>query len=359
MKRIVFIAHGLGIGGAQRVAALLANEFAKDGYEVIYIVTRSDERVYQLEKEIKLICKVPKKGILSPIRKNLITYKEVKKYNPDIIISFLTNEMVLCGNLIKCPQIYTLRNDPNNDMNTFFRRKIRNQLYRKASAIVFQTEGAKEYFSKEIQNKGYTIGNPLTDNLPYWNENHHEKTIITACRLDEQKNVQLMIKAFSRFVKTHTEYKMQICGKGPLEQQLKDLCKVLAIDKCVEFLGFRKDVHELMTQAEMFVLSSNYEGISNSMLEALAIGIPTICTNSPPGGAAQYIQNGKNGILIPVGDEDALFDGMRVISDNNSLRQQLSSESIQIRKELDIKTIYRKWDALQRELCNRRTNSGD
>jgi len=346
MKKIAFIAHGLGIGGAQRVAALLANEFAKNGYDVSYIVTRSEERVYLLDSRVKLICKVPRKGILAPIKKNFITYKEVRNYNPDVIISFLTNEMVLCGNLIKCPQIYTLRNDPNNDMNTFFRRNIRNRLYKKATAVVFQTEGAKRYFSKDIQDKGYVIGNPLTENLPYWSEEGHSKRIITACRLDEQKNVQLLIKAFSRFVKAHPEYKLQICGKGPLEQRLKKLCAEFNITDCVEFLGFRKDVHELMIRAEMFVLSSNYEGISNSMLEALAMGVPTVCTDSPPGGAAQYIKNGENGILIPVGDEEALLNAMEMISGDKTLMKKYSNNAIKIRKTLKIDAIYDKWEKI-------------
>ena len=229
---------------------------------------------------------------------------------------------------------------------SFFRRNIRNRLYKKATAVVFQTEGAKRYFSKDIQDKGYVIGNPLTENLPRWREEGHNKIIITACRLDKQKNVQLLIRAFSRFLIVHSEYKLQICGKGPLEQKLKELCTELDISNNVEFLGFRKDVHELMTKAEMFVLSSNYEGISNSMLEALAIGIPTVCTDTPPGGAAQYIKNGENGILIPVGDEKSLLNAMEKISENKMLRKKYSNNATKIRVALKIDVIYEKWKEL-------------
>ena len=346
MKRIAFVAHGLGIGGAQRVAVLLANRFASDGYKVGFIVTRSEEEAYCLNNNVQLIKRVPSKGFLQSVLKNIYTYQALKKFKPDLIISFLTNEMVISGLCVKCPQIYSLRNDPNNDMNSFFRRNVRNILYRKANAIVFQTEGARKYFIDDIQRKGVIIENPITEGLPFWSEQRHEKKIITACRLEKQKNVSMLIKAFALFVLNHQEYRLVVCGKGSLLNELEALCQRLDIRDKVEFMGFRTDVHELMKTAEMFVISSNYEGLSNSMLEALAIGIPTISTDSPPGGAAQFIDNGTNGILVPVGEVGELAKAMITIAENRNIRNKLSKNAKTIRDELSIEKVYIKWKVL-------------
>lgn len=91
------------------------------------------------------------------------------------------------------------------------------------------------------------------------------------------------------------------------------------------------------------VSSSDYEGISNSMLEALAIGLPCICTDCPVGGAKMVIKNNINGILIPVGDQKALEQKMILLAENDELIEKLSQNAVKIRTKLSISNIADEW----------------
>lgn len=117
----------------------------------------------------------------------------------------------------------------------------------------------------------------------------------------------------------------------------------LGLEDNVFLPGFSNDIHSEMANADLFVISSNYEGISNSMLEALAIGVPVISTDSPIGGARMFIKSGVNGVLTKVGDEENLTDEIYKIISNKDLGAQLSSEAIKIREELSKEVITNKW----------------
>ena len=245
--------------------------------------------------------------------------------------------------LIKCKSIYSLRNDPYNNNNTLIKRITRNFLFKKADRIVFQTKGAKNYFDKEIQNKGVIIDNPIVDNLPYWSDFEHDKSIITACRLEPQKNLPLLLRGFSEFRLKHPDYTLTICGSGKLKTALEDLCKELNISESVNFMGFREDIHKIMARSAIFALTSDYEGVSNSMLEALAIGIPLVCTDSSPGGASEFVQNDINGILIQRGDEKALFNAFCKIAEDEAYAKTLSLNAVKVRNRLSKERVIKEW----------------
>lgn len=347
MKKIAIIAHGLSDGGAERVASIIANALVqRGGVELLYISAISGEKVYALDDDkIEFFYKDPivKNTLVRFAIRNYNVYKKIKEFSPDLILSFLTNEALLTGIRIKCRSIYSLRNDPYNNNNTFIKRNIRRVLFKKADRIVFQTQGAKGYFEEVIQSKGVIIDNPIVENLPYWSNFEHEKSIVTACRLEAQKNLPLLLKGFARFHAKHPEYTLKICGNGRLQTVLENLCVTLDIKEAVYFMGFRKDIHKIMANSSIFALTSDYEGVSNSMLEALAIGIPLVCTDSSPGGASEFIKNNTNGILIQPGDVDALFDAFCRISENESYAKMLSANAIEVRKRLDIESVISKW----------------
>lgn len=92
--------------------------------------------------------------------------------------------------------------------------------------------------------------------------------------------------------------------------------------KIKSFEGFRNDVHEKIADATMFVMSSDYEGLSNALLEAMAMGLPCISTDSPPGGARMVIRNGQNGLLVPVGNKEKLMEAMDSIAANAEMAEK-------------------------------------
>ena len=348
MKKIVIVAHGLSDGGAERVAANLANNFAKQGNEVSFIAAYSSDKQYKLEDKIeyKYIDTKEKNKFLKLLKRSIMIKKEINRIKPDIVISFIINELILSNFEGKYPIIYSLRIDPKIVFQKKLNRFLCKISYRRARNIVFQTPDARDFFEEKIREKGVIIGNPLTPNLPYWDKDNHKKRIITACRLTPQKNLKMLIDGFNEFNKTHNDFILELYGEGPLKENLEEYCKELQIESSVCFKGYSTDIHNIMAESTIFALTSDFEGLSNSMLEALAIGVPTICTDCPPGGAALYIKDGENGFLVDVGDTRAFTEKLSLLVDNNELQEKFSKNSPTIRNELNEENIIKKWNDL-------------
>lgn len=349
MKKIAIVAQGLNNGGAERVASILANYMSKRGYETLFIAVYSEKREYYLEKNIQFVFleSKEKNKVTRLLSRNRKVYDVLKEFGAEVVFSFITNELLL-SEIKGIPIIFSLRNHPQYVDNSFLASHLRNFAYRNAKHVVFQTVGAADFFSGKIRAKSSIIPNPIdTDRFPYWlSAKEHKKEFMTACRLTEQKNLPMMINAFVRFHKTHDEYILKIYGEGELRDVLENQVRELNASEYISLCGHSEDIHEIMKTAACFMLSSNYEGISNSMLEALAIGIPCICTDCPPGGASEFIKDGINGSLIPVGDEDAMVLAMNQLVDNSGIMEKYSENSIKIRERLEVGKICSQWESL-------------
>lgn len=351
MKRVAIIAHGLSDGGAERVASMLANYYDSIGYKVLYIAVYSDKKEYTLNKDIdyKFINVGEKRGLVALIYRSLEIKRSVSAFHADVAVSFIEHELIPLV-LSHIPVIPSLRNDPKSTERGMFLKQLRNFNYAHSYKVIFQTEGAKMYFNPKIQKKGVIIRNPLKDNLPYWNEDQHKKVFMTACRINTQKNIPMLIEAFKQFHEEFPEYILEIYGDGSESylEELKLLCRELKIQDSVFFKGHSTEIHKKMTESEAFLLTSNYEGLSNAMLEAMAIGVPCICTDCPPGGAREMIEPKKAGILIPIGDVTALAQAMKQVAQSSEYRKQLSSREKYIREELAKDKIYAQWSDVLR-----------
>ena len=351
MKKISIISHGLSNGGAERVSSLIANYLNRKDYEVQFIAVYSKEKEYKLDQDVhyEYINSKSNNIILRFIERIFKIRKIIKKYKPDTIISFIHNETILIN---KKNIIYSLRIDPADlDDKSVKMRKLkkflRNYCYKKSKAIVFQTNEAKQYFNKKIQKKGYVVMNPVEiNNMPKWEDYKHEKVIISACRLSTQKNLPLLIKSFSKISHIYSDYKLDIYGKGPEYDNLMKLIKELEMEDKITLRGYTKDIHQLMAKSSIFILSSDFEGLSNSMLEALVIGIPCICTDCPPGGAKMVIQNGQNGLLVPVNDINAMVKAMEELILNPNLSLKFNKNNKQLRNDLDVNKICSEWETI-------------
>ena len=274
----------------------------------------------------------------------------LKQINPDSVIElgFAIKYIIMGGLLHKYNYIFSLRNDPvlwEKDSKSIF-KYLRNYYFDNAKYVVFQTEEARAYFSASIQKKGVIIPNMIKEGLPMPYEGERVREVVTFCRLNSQKNIYMLLRAFKIFLEDHNDYVLKLYGRGEEEDRLKVYANELGISDKVWFCGFNSNIHNDILRSMMYVNSSDYEGISNSMIEALAIGIPTICTDCPPGGAKMFIRSGENGILVPVGDYKAMAKAMATIADDSKLRQKFSQNSIEIRKELDLLSICKKWESL-------------
>ena len=341
-----------GEGGAERVASLLIKGLSNEGHEV-HVCIFIDSNNYNLDTtKVELHLLSPKQypyalNILNRM-KNLI--KTIKEVRPEVIYSFgpiMASYVVLAVKLSGLRKqikiISSERNDPRREPVSDWKKCIRNYCYSHSDVVVCQTPMAVELLKGYgVRTKFVIIPNPVTPNLPKW-EGGNSMDIITACRLTEQKNLPLLINAFERIHQEYPQYRLTIYGEGELRDELQNYINNKGLTSVVSMPGFAKDIHSIMAHAYMYVSSSDYEGISNSMLEALGIGLPCVCTDCPVGGAAMYIENGKSGILTKVGDEDELFEGMKkYIVDKETVRN-VSRCSIEIRDRLSFEKITKNW----------------
>lgn len=352
-RKVFFITNGLPGGGAERVMSVVANYLDNKGYDVAFIMLRRVDEAYELNKNIKRYYRDK--------RKNKDFVGEIKylhnfeKKNPDaIFVSFFTYQSlytILASIGTKAKVIVSERNDPQKTVSGRIMKLVRDFLYgcAKCKYIVFQTEGAKGYFNNKIQKKGVVILNPIKEKLPE-RKNGAQHKVVSIGRLNLQKNYELLIDAFSLFSQKHTDYKLEIYGQGELELTLKDKVCNLGIEDKVIFEGFRNDVHEQIVDAAMFVMSSDYEGLSNALLEAMAMGLPCISTDSPPGGARMVIENGQNGLLVPVGNKEKLMEAMDLIACNAEMAEKMGKEASKLRLLLSEDRICKQWENL---ICSR------
>ena len=394
-KKVVMVMPHMVGGGAERVAAQIMNKLNERGYDTRFILTsakknevvRSDlnekTELILLSEEMKAetsgqkLVHLParaystifgklyeKQGKYVPASIGKATiewqyHREIKwlrnylKQNPDMtVIAFSQPAMpiiVLAADKLPNKVIISERADPNRLMKKRYGKPFIEKYYTRADVAVFQTEDAKSVYPEAVSKKGTVIFNPLKDNLmqPYHGERN--KYITTFCRISNQKNLPLLVEAFDQVHSKHPEYTLRIIGDGSNEEGREILQKIesrlneFGLKKSVKFEPFMKNVHEAVIKDAMYVNSSDYEGISNAMLEAMAIGMPVVCTDCPIGGAKATITDGENGLLVPIQNAEALASAMNRMIEDNELADKLSHNASQIREELSLDKITEKW----------------
>lgn len=338
--KIVFVLPDMPGGGSERVVAMLANEFVKRDLNVSILLFAGSSVAYPLDPRIEVVIAGERSGGNPWLRiRRLVRMRQFYRRNRGCYISSFcvmgTVFSVLAATGIPHRMLVSERNDPTRIPH----QKLRNWAYRKAERLVFQTQDMKECFDADIRKKSVVIPNPVPDNIPNPFLGERKKRIVSVGRLEPQKNHRLLIEAFSEFHREYTDYQLHLFGVGELENELRKQVERLNIDNSVIFRGFSSNVKEEIRDSAMFVLSSDYEGISNSMIEALSMGVPVISTDCPVGGSRVYIEDGVNGLLVPVGDGKALLEAMRRVAGDRPLSAKLSSNAAKVKEKYGLSEI--------------------
>lgn len=347
---LMFITPGMLFGGAERVISILSNEWTKMGIKVSIVITSEHrECVYPLSKEIRLIHLngLKKEKIFPHIELIKDIRKIIKEKKPDAVISFMNDICAYTAISIlglKIPLFYSERNDPNK-----VNQDIKNKIYRKiveffSTGIVFQTEGAKKCYSVSVQKKSKVILNPMIiNNFPECDYSFLNEEIVSVGRLVYQKNHKLLIEAFSIVIKKYPTYKLKIYGSGNLKGELFQLIEKLGLENSIFLMGNSNNVLNEIKRSKLFVLTSNFEGLPNALIEAMAIGLPCISTDCSPGGARMLIEEGKNGYIVPCDDKNILAEMIiKILSDNKKLKE-IGEEAKKIKIKVDSKKIAQSW----------------
>ena len=343
--KVTFVITSLGIGGAERVVSIIANYLCQRDVDV-QIIAVYDHRVdYPVDDKIRYVY-IPRraKNVFTMMKRIADIRHQVR--DSDIVISFLWHVniyTIVATRFMKKRVIVADRSDPRNEIHRATHKVLRNVAYRFADYVVFQTYEQKSCYSRQIQERGLVIPNPIAPYLPKPHDGIRRKNIVSVCRLAPQKNIRMTIDAFSLFHRHHPDYTLTIYGEGELRDELESYVEAISLKDSVYFPGFVINVHDEIVDSAMYISSSDYEGISNSMLEALAMGLPCIVTDCPVGGARMFVKHYENGILVKPGDTHALYEGMRRIVEDPEFAEEISGNASVIRMQLSPDSVCRQW----------------
>lgn len=345
MKRIAFVVGEMCRGGAERVVSVLANQFIQDGYSVDILALFSKRVEYNLDERINIVdCSTtyPSNYYSSAIHWFWGIRAYAKREKPYAIFALITRIGVLtllATKGLSTKVIVSERNDPRYDHRSPFMRLLTNWLFPQAHKIVFQTKRVQSYFNKRIRSNSIIIPNPIdvTDVA----EGPFLPKIVSVGRLQPQKNQKMLISAFAEILKLYPHYTLVIYGEGPLRKELESLIEKKGLVHIVQLPGNVKNIHSCISDAEIFVLPSDYEGLSNALLEAMAMGLACITTDCA--GSDEVIENGFNGIITPVGDQDKMQDAIEKLISSKDLQILFRHNARETAKRFGSISVYKQW----------------
>jgi len=312
--RILFYISTIRGGGAARVMANLANGFADGGNEVLFITNFPAEHEYSLNGGIRrfsLEQSESRAGAVSKNMKRILALRGlIKRHRPDVCVSFMRENnfrLIIAAAGLNTKTVVSVRNDPSKEYPDAVSRRLAELLYKRADGTVFQTEDARAFFSEPVQARSAIIFNQVDDRL-FQTKDRVGEYILACGRLSKQKNYPMMLRAFALVLKKAPDEKLRIYGEGPLMDELRSYAGRLGLEQSVSFEGYCENMADVYAGAKLLLLSSDYEGIPNTMLEAMASSVPVIATDCPCGGPAMVIKDGVNGYLSDVGREDMFAD---------------------------------------------------
>ena len=344
-------------GGAERVLCQLANYFAKRGIRVTFVNFDSESNFYTINQDVEYIklhtqfksSKKCLKILEAPVReiqrfckiRNLI--KEIK---PDVVIPFCEMAEVLtipnCL-MLKIPFCVSVRNDYSE---YYWYMKILSKLtYGRAKLVVCQTEAVRNILLESVKCRTVVIYNPLDETTYDKSANVKERRpiLINVGRLSPQKNQKLLIRAFSRLSSIRPDYYLHIYGCGELEPELSKLIVELHLERRVILKGVMNNAIMANNDATAFIMSSNFEGFPNTLVEAMANGIPSVSTNFSTGAAKMLLQDGESGWLVAVDNEQELLDAMLDVIDHPTLAEKKAKKALYVREFLNSDVICQQW----------------
>lgn len=349
--KIVMIIPSLDFGGAERVSSILANHFCESN-EVTIITNEKKDKEYSLDGRIRRISL--KSNFV--LKKMFEIRKIVKVIKPDFCIVMLAPQytyvyFALLGLHIK--QIVSERNDPVNFSGRKITKFIYQTLLKKADGIVFQTTDALKYYYTQKCSKCIVIPNPIILNsLPAKYIGQRCKKVVNVGRLHEQKNQVMLIEAFARAHSAISNFKLEIYGDGPLKSFLQSEIHKRNADDYIYLRGTTSKLFDEIIDSSLFILSSNYEGMPNALIEALCLGIPCISTDCPCGGPRELIDQNVSGRLVPVKDVDSMEKSIIELLTDVELRNKFSEKGFLLRNRLDSDVIASKWIDFCKSVCN-------
>ena len=358
--RITLVISDVGGGGAEGVLAGIANYWAERAHEVMLITVASakDDNIFPLHpgvRRIGLRLMGDSSHVVAAGWNNFRRLKRlrqaIKVSHPDVVLSFIdkTNVLTLAASLgLGIPVIVSERNDPrHHNIGTVWAR-LRHLLYPQATAVVVQTDGARIWAERFLKSHMvHVIPNAVS--VPDIARNGRTELkppgwrIAAMGRFVPQKGLDVLLKAFAQCARKHPDWSLIIVGEGGERKRLEALAIELGVANRVSMPGRMQHPWRTLCRADLFVLSSNYEGFPNALMEAMACGLPAISTDCPS-GPREIIRDGVDGLLVSPNDVPALAGAMDRLMVNPTERQRFGARAPEVVERFSRDKIMSLWD---------------
>lgn len=351
--KLAFYIGSLDKGGAERVFVNLAEYFQNEGYQIVMVTQYRKAEEYALADGIKRVISdiTPQETTGSRL---INFYRRVHKLHriwkeeaPDLVLSCVgkNNFMTIVTTMFtKTKPVVSVVGEAKEEYPSRLMKFLADFLFPFASGVILQTERSRSFFSKRVSKTSVILPNSLNPLfLRERFQGEREKRIVSVGRLDANKNHEMMIRAFAVLAEKYPEYTLTVYGEGELREALQKLIVSLHLENRVFLPGVIPDVADKIEKAALFLLTSYSEGVSNALIEAMALGLPVIATDVPSGGTQELIRHGENGWIIPAGDEKALEKAVDALLSDSGLAEKLGKEAHKIQERLAPERVNEQW----------------
>ena len=366
MQKIAFHLNSLQQGGAERVVSNLANRFAKEGYEVVIATEWYGTDEFALDQKVRRVHvgltkeDENRSRISKMLRRIWHLRRFMKKEKPDVVVAFTRGVLyraLAAGIGTGIPVVISVRTDPVGHYDKKADKLRIPLLFPHAAGCVFQTEGAKAFFAPYLQENSRIILNPLNPKYVGVPEPAvRTKDVVQSGRLVDFKNQPMLIRAFLKVHEKHPDYTLKIYGpdsKDGTKEILESIIHENHAEDFVKLMGGSNTLEKDLADAALYAFSSDWEGLPNALMEAMALGLPVVSTDCPCGGPKTLIEDGVNGLLVPIMDEKAMTDGILRLIEDRELAERLGREARKISERANEDAVFEQWQTYLQECCKK------
>jgi len=360
-RPVALVISSLGAGGAERVLTSLANHWVTfRPVTVITFAPPADSPFFALHPDIRLVqlgLLRPSDGAARALAANLTRIRTLRAAlrasGAAAVVAFtgrVNVQTIAATRGLNVPVIIAERTNPLLVPETRFWTALRRLAYPLADRVVFQSERAAACFPEHVRSRGVVIANSVvlpadfaansSERLP-----DARRTLMGMGRLDKDKAYDRLVRAFAVLAARHPLWDLEVWGDGPERPRLIALAGELGLAGRVRLPGRTVEPLAKLAAADLFALTSRFEGFPNVLLEALACGLPVVSLDIPF-GPREIIRDGVDGLLVPPDDEEALVAALSRLMSDDAQRARLAARAVEVRERFHPERIMAQWDAL-------------
>ncbi len=356
-RNLTLVVHALHGGGAERVAATMANEWAAHGDHVTVLTLDTvDSDVFPVDPRVDRIgldwmrhSRSPFQAIWYNLRRLVALRRALRGARPTAVVS-LTDQInvltLLATRGLRVPVMIAEHSDPRRQRMSPAWERLRRWMYPRCTAAVALTGGVADHLRILVRGRPvYVIPNAIgpprvtVADMP----DHDDRTLVALGRLSREKGFDQLIDAFARLAPRHGDWQLLIAGEGPERGNLEEQIARCGLADQVHLIGWVDDPARFLAGGTLFVLPSRYEGFPMALLEALACGLPVVAFDCDS-GPREILRHGVDGLLVPAGDVAALAESIDRLMTDPAAREQLSQRALEVVARFSLDDQRRRWD---------------